>query len=389
MLPSEHEQAWELDRDSFHVPLSRRELFLRNAEALRLIGAFERGRLCAMTGIWGMAQYFGGRAVPMGGLASVAVVPDRRGEGLAKQVCNASLRVMRESGEVISSLYPATTSLYRGLGWELGGHYVWHKLAPTALHSLPAPAHKALRPASLAELALLRGCYERVAAGQPGFLARSDAWWERLASLWKGHSLTVAEGLHGGIDGYVVSVQLDGEFGALGGPFRMAVRELIASTRDAALSLWRLLGDWSSQVSDLYLVGPADDTLLLLSPEQALQTLAQIRWMTRIVDATGAVAARGFPDGLDLEVALALRDATLPENDGAFLLRVHKGHGELVRGGAGELRLSIGGFASLYTGFSSTARLARTGLLEGGSQALRAALDAAFAGPLPTCQDEF
>jgi predicted acetyltransferase len=389
VLPSELEQAWELDRESFHVPASRRELFLRTAEAARLLGAFEGGRLCAMTGTWAMAQYFGGRAVPMGGLASVAVVADRRGEGLAKHVCSAALRAMRERGEVISSLYPATTSLYRSLGWELAGHYVWHKLAPTALHGLPAPARKALRPASLAELAALRGCYERVAVQQPGFLARGDAWWERLAHVWRGHQITVAESPAGGIDGYVVSLQLDGEYSALGGPFRMAVRELIAGTRDAALSLWRLLGGWSSQVSDLYLVGPADDTLLLLSPEQTLQTLAQIRWMTRIVDAPGAVAARGFPDGLDVEVPLALRDATLPENDGAFLLRVRKGQGELVRGGAGAVRLTIGGFASLYTGFAGTARLARTGLLEGGSPSERAALDAAFAGPPPTCQDEF
>ena len=392
LRPSELEQAWDLDRDAFHVPDTRRALFERMFDPARAIGAVEGGRLLALAGTYGMAQYFGGRAVPMGGLASVSVAPHRRGEGLAKQVCSASLRAMRERGEVISSLYPATTSLYRALGWEVAGLYVWQKLVPTALHALPAPSRKALRPASLEEMPLLRGCYERMAAGSPGFLARSESWWDRLAFVWKGHSIYVAQGERGGIDGYLVYVQLDGEYSGLGGPFRIAVRELVACTRDAALALWRLCGQWSTQVSDVYAVGTLDDTLLFVSPDQVLQPLAQIRWMTRVVDAAGAVAARGFAECLDVEAPLALRDPLFPENDGAFTLRVRKGPGELARAAreAGDApRLEIGGFASLYTGFASTSRLARAGLLAGGSPAARAALDAAFAGPAPVCQDEF
>jgi predicted acetyltransferase len=392
LRPSELEQAWELDRDAFHVPEHRRKLFESRFDPARWIGAVENGRVCALANTYGMAQYFGGRAVPMGGLASVSVAPDRRGEGLAKQVCSASLRAMRERGEVISSLYPATTSLYRALGWEVAGLYLWQKLAPAALHALPRPPRKALRPASPAEIPLLRGCYDRMAAGAPGYVARDDSWWDRLAFLWRGHSIYVAQGERGGIDGYVVYVQLDGEYSGLGGPFRIAVRELVACTRDAALALWRLCGQWSTQVSDVYAVGQMDDTLLFVSPDQVLQPLAQIRWMTRIVDAAGAVAARGFAECLDVETPVALSDPLFPENDGAFRLRVRKGQGELARApraSADAPRLAIGGLAPLYTGFASTSRLARAGLLDGGSPAARAALDAAFAGPAPTCQDEF
>jgi predicted acetyltransferase len=388
---SELEQAWELDRDAFHLPPERRDALLRRDPA-RTTGAFDGARLVAMTHTHGMAQYFGGRAVPMGGLASVAVVPDRRGEGLGKQVCTAALRAMRARGEAISSLYPATTGLYRGLGWELGGLYTWSKLAPTALHSLPAPSRKALRPASVAELPALRACYARVAAAMPGWLERGDAWWQRLESFWSERSIYVACSEDGGIDGYLVYQQADGEYSGLGGPFRIIVRELIAATRDAGLALWSVLGRWSSQVSDLFLVGPIEDGLLLLAPEQAVQPLAQLRWMTRMVDAAGAVAARGFAPGLELEVPLALRDAVFAENDGGFVLRVAKGQGELARGArtsADAPQLSIGGFASLYTGFAPCARLARSGLLHGGSASQHAALDAAFAGPAPTCQDEF
>lgn len=392
LRPSELEQAWELDRDAFNLPDFRRALFEHTFDPARVIGAVEKGRLCAMAGTYGMAQYFGGRAVPMGGLASVAVFPDRRGEGLAKHVCTASLRAMRERGEVISSLYPATTSLYRALGWEVAGLYLWQKLVPTVLHALPQPGRKALRPAPLEDLSLLRDCYDRMAAGCPGFLARGDAWWDRLAFVWKSHSIYAVSNERGGLDGYLVYLKLDGEYSGLGGPFRIAVRELVACTRDAALALWRLCGQWSTQVSDVFAVGTLDDTLLFVSPDQVLQPLAQIRWMTRIVDAPGAIAARGFPECLDVEAPLALRDALFPENDGSFVLRVRKGQGELARSSRATSdapSLEIGGLASLYTGFASTSRLARAGLLEGGSPAARDALDAAFAGPAPTCQDEF
>jgi predicted acetyltransferase len=391
LRPSELEQAWELDRDAFHVPVERREALLRR-DPLRITGAFENARLVAMTHVYRFGQFFGGRSVPMAGLASVAVVPDRRGEGLAKQVCTAALRGMRERGEVISSLYPATTSLYRALGWEVAGLYTWSKLAPTALHALPAPARRSVRPASVAELPALRACYARVAPSAPGYLDRSDAWWERLAALWQERSIYVATSQDGEVEGYLVYGQLDGEYSGLGGPFRIAVRELIAGTRDAGLALWRLLGGWSTQVSDLFLVGPMDEGLLLLSPDQAVQPLAQLRWMTRIVDAPGAIAARGFAEAIDVEVPLALCDATFPENDGAFVLRVHKGQGELARAArapADAPRLAIGALAPLYTGFAGTARLARAGFVEGGSASALAALDTAFAGVAPSCQDEF
>jgi predicted acetyltransferase len=392
LRPSELEQAWELERDAFQPPESRREVFLRIADPAAFVGAFESGRLLAVAGAHAMGQYFGGRAVPMAALASVSVVPDRRGEGLARQVTAALLPILRGRGAAISTLYPATTSLYRGLGWELGGLFCWSKLAPGSLAALPAPARGSLRRAEPAELSALRACYDRVAACTPGFLARSDAWWQRLASIWQGRSLYAALGEGGGVDGYLVYAQQEGEYSSVGGPRRILASELVAATRDAALALWRLLGGWSTQVSELVLLGAVDESLLFAAPEQALEPLAQIRWLTRIVDAPAAVAARGFSDALELELPLALRDPQLPHNDGAFVLRVGKGQGELARAArapADAPSLEIGGFASLYTGFAQSARLDRAGLLTGGSPAQRAALDAAFAGAAPVCQDEF
>jgi predicted acetyltransferase len=124
--------------------------------------------------------------------------------------------------------------------------------------------------------------------------------------------------------------------------------------------------------------------------EQVFETLVDFRWMTRVIDAPGAVAARGFPAGLAVEVPLRLRDEVAPANAGDYVLTVQKGRGELAhsQGGAGP-ELDVRGLSSLYTGWADSAALARTGLLHGGSPEQRAALDAAFGGSAPWMLDEF
>jgi predicted acetyltransferase len=383
------EQAWALDHDAFHVPADQKERFLRHADASRWFGAFDGGRLVAASGSHAFGQFFGGRAVPMAGLHSVSVVPDRRGEGLARAVMTALLCDLRAHGEAISSLFPATTRLYRGLGWEAAGSYLWRGVAPRTLAGLARPAGVRLRPGGRADLPALVDCYARFAAPQNGQVARSRAWWERLASYWDERSVYVAEAQEGGVLGYVVYRQLDGDWSALGGPFRIAVYELVSTTRDASLALWRLLGSWASQATQIVYRGPAEDPLVLLLPEQELTVLAEIRWMTRVVDAAAAVAARGFAPGLHLEAPLELEDPLFPENTGRFVLRVKDGRGSLEPGGAAGPRLAIGAFSSLYTGWASTEALRRAGLLSDGRPADCALLDAAFAGPTPWLLDEF
>ena len=64
---SELEQAWELDRQAFNVPVSRRESFFGKATADRFIGAFDSGRAVAEAEILPLVHSFGGKFVQSGG----------------------------------------------------------------------------------------------------------------------------------------------------------------------------------------------------------------------------------------------------------------------------------------------------------------------------------
>ena len=82
--------------------------------------------------------------------------------------------------------------------------------------------------------------------------------------------------------------------------------------------------------------------------------------MTRIVDAAGAVAQRGYPSGVRADVAFRLVDPMVAANDGCWRLVVDGGEGRLERLDATrepELEMSVNGLATLFTGWSTSAVL--------------------------------
>jgi predicted acetyltransferase len=387
--PDDLEQAWQLDKESFHAADGDRSLFLEWQDPARFVGAFDGGRLVALSGVHEFGQFFGGRAVSMGGLTSVSVAPHRRGEGLGPQVVQRCLEATRERGRAISALFPATTRVYRRLGWELAGAAVWRTVEPRALAGLPRPEGVTVRPAEDADDPARRACYRRMAQGINGSLDRSEHWWEGGRRALAGHTTFVVEDEEGELAGYLTYRQLDGEHSAIGGDFQLACRDFVWTRWEAGVALLRLLGSWATQVERIFLRGGPEDPLLLVLPEQPFRPLAELRWMSRIVDVSAAIAERGFPSGLAVDVSFELSDPLLPANTGTWTLRVEQGKGRLAPGGSGALRLGIGALSSLYTGWASTSELARAGLLHGGSDGDRAALDSAFGGPTPWMLDEF
>jgi predicted acetyltransferase len=104
--------------------------------------------------------------------------------------------------------------------------------------------------------------------------------------------------------------------------------------------------------------------------------------MLRLLDARAAIAARGFPPGVTLDVDLLVVDEQRGGNAGSWRLTVAAERGALTRhpDSPQALRLGAGGFAALFAGVPmATLRIA--GLAAGGDQAQDAHLDAVFTGP--------
>jgi predicted acetyltransferase len=380
------EQMWQLEREAFNASPAHAEWWkadVRRTGFERWHGLFAGARLAAMAALLPFRQWFGGRSVPMGGVAAVAVRPEYRGRGCARRLLRAGLAAMRTRGEVISALFPSVVPPYRGLGWEFAGVVSYYSAPTRALAVVPA-SDVSVRRGGAADVEALRRCYTRVARTSSGLLDRTDERWRWTLERRQDDFLFLA-----GDDGYVIYGHAERpEAGQ--GVFNLMVSELVAATPEAFRALWRMLGSPTSPfVPTVIFRGAPQDPLSLVLPLPDVSLQRQRLWMLRLVDAPSAIAARGYATGMTATVALEIADDECQSNAGRFVLVVENGCGRLEPGGGGDVRIGVGALASLYSGWASTAALAGAGLLAGGSDAQRAALDVAFAGPTPWLLDEF
>ena len=79
------------------------------------------GRVVGGLTIYRTGQWFGGRCVPMAGIANVGAAPEQRALGAATHLMASTLKELYEDNVPLSALYASTQRLYRKVGYEQGG----------------------------------------------------------------------------------------------------------------------------------------------------------------------------------------------------------------------------------------------------------------------------
>lgn len=337
-------------------------------EADRSLAAYDDGLLVGRAMVHDFRQSWGGQVVPMAGVAGVVVAPEYRGRGVGSALMRGLIARCRGLGFPLSCLYPATIPVYRQQGWEMAGAQTRYSLRTRLLRDLRGGGVAVCQagPADAARMeAILRDAH---AAGRdcgPRAYNRSelvddledDAVFSYLAD-----------------DGYVI-------YGWQGRD--VVVHQIVAASVETARALWAIVGSSSSIAEEAHAYLAPDDAVHQLLSEPVFQRVEQTRWMLRLLDVRDAIAGRGFPSGVEVDVPLLIDDAQEPANCVHGRLVVGGGRGRLVESDttprADVARLSANGVAALYAG-TPTASLVTAGLLTGGSPAHRALLDSAFSG---------
>ena len=305
------------------------------------------------------AQFFGGRAVPMGGIGGVVVDPHARGRGVASALLDTALRTMREQGQSVSALYPTVPALYRARGWERSGVFERLIFPMDRLLMSPSAAHRlSTRRATAADLADVHACYTDVAATVNGLLDRHAPTFQPEKVL----DLDVATLVHdadGALLGYLTA---DRE------PEGLKVHDLVAVDLDAQLTLLAELTSWAGVLDkiDVRVVDPAFTGLLTSQAMRIGMTVHQ--WLLRVVDLPAAVAARGWPAAAGLKagaVDLDVVDEHAPWHAGRQRLVVDNGEVWIEPGGTGAVQVRARALGPWFTGMQGTAALRRAGLLTG------------------------
>jgi predicted acetyltransferase len=286
----------------------------------------------------------------------------------------------------LSALYPATTPLYRSLGWELAG--------VREIAVIPTRSLRDLVPADPAVLAV----GPRVAAGSARLRRAAPADAEAAISvIGRVHQAArdcgpitwdVASVAGRLADPDLYTYLCDDGFLIYrwhNGNDALFVEGAEAISAPALRALWAHVGSHASIADQVFArVGPAD-AFWRLTRERDADVHHRSMWMLRLVDAPAAIGARGFPAAVSLTVPLAIRDDARPANSGRWALAVTDGRGVLdpltpsAARADPPLTLGARGLAALYAG-TPVAALRQAGLAAGGSPADDAALDTAFAG---------
>ncbi|MEU8251246.1 GNAT family N-acetyltransferase [Nonomuraea sp. NPDC048916] len=330
----------------------------------RYLGAFDGARLTAAARVGGFTQWWHGRPQPMAGIAGVTVSPEDRGRGVGRQIMSAVVARAAEFGDAVSALYPATTPIYRSIGYEHAG--------AQHLATLPAEALRAIRPSGQVKLrrmgpddaaevvAVLHRVHGAARASGP------VSWDERTWALWLDEA---DDFLYLADDGYVV-YRWDGQ--------DIRVENLVAGSEATARALWSLVGTSSSIAEHVTAPVAPDDPVLWLLRERSKEKVSLVRWMFRVIDVAAAVERRGYPAGVSLRADVEVDDPLRPGNTGRWRLEVADGRGTATRTGAGDgPRLTVNALSALYAGIPA-ATLRRSGLMSGDDRHDEA-LDTAFA----------
>ncbi|KAA3605111.1 MAG: GNAT family N-acetyltransferase [Planctomycetota bacterium] len=327
-----------------------------------------------------MGQWFGGRSVPMVGVAAVAVPLEFRGRGAATFLMRRFVQEMHGEEWPISTLHPASWGLYRQAGYEPAGSFFQYTMP---LKDLPLhPREPAFRPFRPEDQKALELCYRRAVRHRNGFLDRGPVIWRRIFGSTdhpnQGFVLPGPKGLQAFVffqatqqNKWEWNLELSG-YGAI--------------DRDSSRRLLSLLAQQQTQLKDLEFYGGPHELLLESLPHRHFEAKLFEHWMVRLMHLPKAMAGRGWPLGLQADLHFQMEDDLIPANNGAFRLQISGGEGRWIAGGEGRIRIRTPDLGPLYTGFHSATALAQHGRVQAQPEDL-AKLDAAFAGPAPGMAD--
>jgi predicted acetyltransferase len=335
--------------------------------------------IVAQAFLFPLEAWFGGRAVRVGAIASVATAPEARGQGVATALLH-HLHVSADvRGDALTMLYAFRHRFYARLDYGTSSSRKRLAIEPS---SIPAAwrtlARACVRRARGEDKDLMMRAYVRAASRTSGWLTRTDAFWDRHLSRERRQFL-VTDG------GYVAFQLRQAEAHA---STTLAVDELVADDDVTRRALLGSLGAMRDQVAEIELEVDANDPLelALLDPdgrrfgtdavEHDLGTIVGGP-MLRIEDVPRALEARGYPADGALDVVVHGAGEEL-----AVSVRVRDGRAEVsaALGAAGALRTTRAALASVLYGGLRVSDAARLGLLDADARTLGRA-DAIFALP--------
>jgi predicted acetyltransferase len=331
------------------------EEFERNRKMLpleRFYAAYDDGQPVATTASFPFRLTVPGGELKAGGVTWVGVVPSHRRRGILTQMMRQQLDDLHELGEPLAMLWASEAAIY--------GRFGYGAAAPTlqmdgdrsrfSLRDDPGPRGAARLVEADEAKALCAAVYDVVRPEVPGFVARSEAWWEnyRLADpeYWRrgaGPKFIAVIEFDGEPVAYAIyRIKLDWQDGFSKSQVRLL--ETVATSPAATRELWRFVFgiDLIERVQGDH--DPGSPLFLMVTDPRSLQLRVSEGLWLRFVDVGAALAGRAYTG--DEAVVIELRDGFCPWNAGRWRVGAETRRTDEEP----ELELDVADLASVYLG---------------------------------------
>jgi predicted acetyltransferase len=332
--------------------------------------------------------WFGGRVLPVAGIAGVTVAVEDRGRAVLRPLLVALLEQARARGAVVSTLWPSAPGIYRRTGYEVVAETRWVDVPSSALSGLAPALGVTLRRAGVADAETVRRLYDTWASGVDGALTRRGVSFPATDAELVGAvtGITLAEDADGGPLGYAAWTRGRGN----GTGPELTVADLVATRTEAYVALLRALGSFASVATTVQLHTTGADLVRLLLPSTAWAVAGEDLYMLKVLDVEAAFTGARCAPGLALRSGFTLAGDVLADLDGSYAVVAEAGRVTCVRAPAVDDRtLGSRGLALLVTGAAPCRDLRALGLLTGGDPAQAGDWDALVAGRVRGALDHF
>ncbi|MDP9237572.1 MAG: GNAT family N-acetyltransferase [Chloroflexota bacterium] len=361
------------------------------------LAAFDGDQLVAGLVVIPFEQYMEGAAIPLGGVACVSCLPERRRAGYVSALLRRSLESMRDAGQVLSALWTPHYSLYRKYGWEVSGRMISYAFPPKVTKLRRQASAGRSRRVTADDWALLDGVYRAYHRPRSGALARTEARWrtQTFRAFGHAHDAVLWEDSSGRARGYALYRAAHRPSGSSPwGETTLRVADWAALDADAYAGILQYLLN-HDLVDQIVMLASADEPLPDMFDEPVHIKQPASAWfgpMLRVVDVPRALEARPtLQQASGTAVTIALTDASAPWNEGNWHIETSGGHIAAERTTAkAELEMDVCALAPIYNGFTKPVDAVRAGSVRARSaEAVDAATRIFATSFAPYCADDF
>lgn len=376
----EHRAASNLFRETVHFPPSDDAEWVYAARYYQpggTVGVFDPELIGTARSFDAKLTVPGGASLPMVGVTSVGVRPDRTRRGVLRAMMTAQLEDFAARGVVFANLLASEAGIYGRFGYGLATRYRAYSVDRHRARLRPdAPVGGELELLDFDRaLEVCPAVYDGL-EHRPGMMSRPEVLWRLYEMQLRRHTMPVKALVHhgpGGPDGFAFYHVA----GAQAHPWTktLEVADLFAGSPAAFAGLWRFL--LGLDLVDRVAVEsrPLDDPIELLLADHRRGNVDRIgdeHWI-RLVDVPAALAGRAYGPGEP--VVIEVTDPLLPGNGGTYLV-TPDGAGRTDR--PAGLRLDVTTLAMVYLGTWRPSALADAGRIEVRDPAAPAAADVLF-----------